>query len=844
MMPKSLFSSITSSVNALTRRHLEWIFRLTTTRPLIVLAVFAAAMLLSSASIMSTRFDSDIFQLFPNRLPALKLMLDTMEWTGSAKEAYFLLEGDKNILPQEAGRLAERLRQAQIDGSPAFKRVTWQVYDENQAAAFKDFITFAVTRPQLFLTPAEVPSLAERFLPAAIDGYLRRLQSELAGQLGGGMTGVATADPLFVRDLILPRIKAGSQALDLDQSSPYFISRDGMVLIMIAEPARSVQDMEFARKLVVVINDVRRGLPLKVSCAGAHISAVLDEAVMKSNILACILSSLVVVLGLFYATYRRLLPTLLIPLILVCGVVLALGVAGLCTGSLHIISFAFMALIIGLGTDYSIHLYDRFHSERAAGADTVSALRSALLDSGHGVYTAAVTTALPFLALYFSDVRALSELGLLVGLGVLFSLYATLFFLPPLLIFMERRFPVSYRAVPAFGLGKLWRFANRRPGAIVIVSALVFAAAAGLTLRITFDGELKNLQPRHSEAFLAQEKIEKHLSLAPKQLLVALEGQDVSRVLEQAAGVARLAERLQQQGKIKAWSSLGRIINSPADQAAVMERMRTEFEGKRPAAGLIAGLDRQGFSREAFDAYLPSLANLNNPAEVSGDEAMAALNASPLKGVLDRHLIKDAAGYHALVYLHYDGNDFDQSAFLAELAVIDPTARASSVDLVSSQLSAAVKRSFMWGFVLGGAVVLFLLVAHFESLSGIFFAMFPVTAGAFAMLGIMAACGMGLNFMNAMVLVTIVGMGSDYGLHVRHSVVSIAPKERGAHFVQAGRAVLLSAITTIAGFGSLALADFPALASIGWATNLGVGFTALFALVTLPAVMAFQTTRR
>jgi len=30
---------------------------------------------------------------------------------------------------------------------------------------------------------------------------------------------------------------------------------------------------------------------------------------------------------------------------------------------------------------------------------------------------------------------------------------------------------------------------------------------------------------------------------------------------------------------------------------------------------------------------------------------------------------------------------------------------------------------------------------------------------------------------------------------------------------------------------------YPALASIGWATNLGVGFTALFALITLPAVM-------
>lgn len=836
------FTKITNFVNDLTRRHLEWIYRLTTTRPLLVLICCACALLLSTASIFSTRFDSDIFQLFPHRQPALKLMLDSMEWTGSAKEAFFLLEGDKKQLPQEAGRLAERLKLARVDGQPAFKRITWQVYDENQAASFRDFIAFAAARPQLFLSSPDVPALAARFESGAIDRYLQRLQSELAGQFGGGMTALATADPLFVRDLILPRIKAGSQALDLDPDSPYFISRDGSVLIMIAEPARTVQDMQFARKLVRAINEARRDSPLKISCAGAHISAVLDEAEMKSNIISCILSSLVVVLGLFYATYRRVLPTLLIPLILGCGVTLALGTAGLFSASIHIISFAFMALIIGLGTDYSIHLYDRFHTERAAGAGTADALRLALVDSGHGVYTAASTTAFPFLALYISDVRALSELGLLVGLGVVFSLYTTLFFLPPLLMLMEKRFPIEYRPIPALGLAWLWRCALRRSKIVIVLSVLSLLVLGWLALGVTFDGELKNLQPRHSEAFLAQEKIEKHLSLAPKQLLVAVEGNDLQRVLERTANVEAVAGRLQQQGQIAAWSSLGRIINSPSDQQIVMERMRAELKGLNPTGQLTAGLERNGFSREPFEQYLKAAAGMIDPVAVSHAEALAGLAASPLKGLLERHLIKDASGYHALLYLHYKDSDFNQTGFLSELAGIDPTARTSSVDLISDQLSAAVKKSFIWGFALGGVVVLFMLVAHFESLAGIFYAMFPVLAGALAMLGIMAASGMGLNFMNAMVLVTIVGMGSDYGLHIRHRIDVTDPLQQEQRFVQSSRAVLLSALTTIAGFGSLALADYPALASIGWATNFGIGFTALFAMLTLPAV--FSLTRK
>lgn len=837
-MPKLCFSSVTNLFYKLTRRHLEWIYRVTTTRPLLVMFCFAFALLLSIASIFSTRFDSDIFQLFPSRQPALKLMLDSMEWTGSAKEAFFLLEGDKKLLPQEAGRLAERLRLAKVDGQPAFKRITWQVYDENQAAAFRDFIAFAVARPQLFLSSSDLPTLTSRFEPVAIDRFLLRLQSELAGQFGGSMTALATADPLYVRDLILPRIKAGSQALDLDPDSPYFISRDGTVLIMIAEPAKTVQDMEFARKLVVAINDARRDSPLKVSCAGAHISAVLDEAAMKSNIISCILSSLVVVLMLFYATYRRWLPTLLIPMILGCGVTLALGVAGLLTGSIHIISFAFMALIIGLGTDYSIHLYDRFHSERVAGLKTPDALRLAIVDSGHGVFTAAFTTAFPFLALYISDVRALSELGLLVGLGVIFSLYTTLFFLPPLLIFMESRYPISYRPIPNLYLGYLWRFATRYSKTVIVLSAASLFVLGIFAFQVKFDGELKNLQPRHSEAFLAQEKIEKHLSLAPKQLLVALEGTDLRQVLERTAKVEGIVGRLQQQGQIAAWSSLGRIINSPTDQQYVMQNMRVQLQDINLTERLMSGLDRNGFSREPFAKYLEAVGKMSNPVTVSSAEALAGLSASPLKGLLDRHLVKDASGYHALVYLHYKGADFDQQSFMTSLAAIDPGARTSSVDLVSDQLSAAVKTSFVQGFALGGLVVLFLLLVHFESFSGVFYAMFPVLAGALAMLGVMAASGMGLNFMNVMVLVTIVGMGSDYGLHIRHRIAATDPLQQEQFFVQASRAVLLSALTTIAGFGSLALADYPALASIGWATNFGIGFVALFAMVTLPAIFS------
>lgn len=832
----TLFTLFNRCINT----HLTWIWRIATQFPHRVLVFSLLLLLPALVSVATLRFEFDIFRLFPAEKGALRLLLDTLEWTGSGQEAYFVLEGEQERLIPAATEFAQKLSALTVDGRPAFTKVTWRSIDPAEAGPFARFIGYAVTRPELFLNPDDVATLPERFSPDGMDRALRRAAGELAGQTGMIARDLIATDPLGLRDLFLPRLNKARQTLDLDPASPYFLSRDGRVLVIIAEPSRPVQDMAFARKLVAGINRARAGSPVAISCAGAHLSAVIDEATMKGNIVACITSSLFVVLGLFFFTYRRVLPTLLIPVIIGYGSLLALGTAGLFLTSVHIISFAFTALIIGLGTDYSIHLYDRFHSERAAGSDTAEALRLAVVDTGHGVCTAAFTTALPFLALTISDVRALFELGLLVGLGVLFSLYATLFFLPPLLIVVERRFPRAlYRRLPGFALGPLWDFCVNRRRLVAGLSLAVTCGLLAVTPRLSFEGELKNLQPRDSEALLTQERIERHLSLSPKTLTVAVEGTDLADVLARGERVDALAERYRRRGELVGWSSLGQVLNGPELQRSVRGAMAQRLAGGDPAGELRRALERNGFAPESFGGALNGLAQYDVPHAGDTKEAVARLGASPLRGILTRHLIERDGTWHLLSHLSYRGEEFHRDRFLEELAALDPAARTTGVDLVSDQLTSSVRRSFGWGFLIGGVLVLFLLLDHFKSLAGILAALLPVLAGVAAMLGLMVITGMRLNFMNAMVFVTILGMGSDYGLHIFHRAGDAGPEQR-ERFIQAARAVLLSALTTIAGFGSLAFTDYGAMSSIGWATNYGIGATALFSLVSLPAFLALR----
>jgi len=826
-------------IHRLTAAHLGWIDRLTRNNPRLVLGCILTAVLLSVISVLTTRFETDIFRLFPADRPALRLLLDSLEWSGGARDAYFLLEGEPQQMALEAERFAARLKGLQVEGKPAFKRIVYRLYDENEARSFIELIAFAAAHPAAFVPPDKAGELARRLQPDAVPGAISQLTEQIAGSIGGFGSQMAIADPLGLRDLILPRLKAGSQALNLDPDSPYLLSRDGRVLIIIAEPVQPMQNMDFARKLVAAINEAREGSAVKISCAGAHISAVIDEAAMKRNIQGCILSSLLVVLGLFYFTYRRLLLTLLIPVNIVVGVLLALGLAGLLLPSIHIISFAFMALIIGLGADYSIHLYDRYHTERASGRSSDEALQLVVLDTGHGLFTTSLTTALPFFVLTISDVRALSELGLLVGLGVLFTLYASIFIVPLALRLTERPERV-YRQLPRFGLGWLWRFSGQQVKKIVVVSTVLILMLATAATRTSFDSELKNLQPRHSEAFHAQELIEAHLNLAPRHLLLAVDELTLEAALARSARIEGFVAETVRKMKGSSWSSLGQALNNTEQQQRIIATL-----GEPLSSALVEKqLLRHGFSLEPFEKYLSQVADGSLNRVVPDKVVLDLLSASPLRGVVERHLVQDKAGWHGLTYLHYQPDQLDLKQFTAELSRLDPKVRLTGMEPVALELLAAVRNSFAIAIVVGGTLVLLLLLAHFKDSIGIFASLGPVAVGIVAMLGTMVLIDMKLNFMNAMVLVTIVGMGSDYGLHIRHQLVQADPAYQQDRFVQVARSVLLSALTTIAGFGSLAFTDYGAMSSMGWATNFGIGFTTLAALVLLPAILQLNAVQR
>ena len=93
-----------------------------------------------------------------------------------------------------------------------------------------------------------------------------------------------------------------------------------------------------------------------------------------------------------------------------------------------------------------------------------------------------------------------------------------------------------------------------------------------------------------------------------------------------------------------------------------------------------------------------------------------------------------------------------------------------------------------------------------------------------------------LNLVNVLIFPAIVGIGIDNAIHVIHRF-----RESGRVreiITETGRALVLTSLTTMIGFGSLMLSRYRGLRSLGFVAAVGMFFCLYSSLVVLPALLA------
>lgn len=140
-----------------------------------------------------------------------------------------------------------------------------------------------------------------------------------------------------------------------------------------------------------------------------------------------------IVLFFFHRTFKGIIIAFLPP---TYAIVLTFGVLGIVQPQLTIISVAIIALLLGLGVDYTIHLMNRFAEEHAI-EDKVERIEKILNFTGRAVLLSTVTTIIGFSSLMISSISPIVTFGFGCAIGILFCFISAIIIVPCLVIILK-----------------------------------------------------------------------------------------------------------------------------------------------------------------------------------------------------------------------------------------------------------------------------------------------------------------------------------------------------------------------------------------------------------------------
>lgn len=131
-----------------------------------------------------------------------------------------------------------------------------------------------------------------------------------------------------------------------------------------------------------------------------------------------------------------------VPIVLVTGWSSALmWVAGI---DLNPLTAVLGALVIAIGTEFTVLLLSRYREERRRGTAHDLAMEEAVTRVGRAITASALTVAAGFGALVASSFPALRDFGIVIVVDVVFALIATVTVVPPLVHWLDRGTPAAW----------------------------------------------------------------------------------------------------------------------------------------------------------------------------------------------------------------------------------------------------------------------------------------------------------------------------------------------------------------------------------------------------------------
>lgn len=739
--------------------------------------------------------------------------------TSELTRTMILLVGARDVAQAAAASRAfeEELRadprvaaglQALEGGPPAgIEEALWTLYHPRRLAFLAD----------------DAAGVAARTTTPALGEAAAHLKRQLALPISSLVSRLAPSDPLLVLRGLFERL-ASARADGIGLEDGRFVTLGAPRAVLFLSTGAPSFDAPVQRPLLAGVQDAFAAVDerfdggLTLAWTGANRFAVRAEETIEADIRRVSIWSIMGIVLLFVLLFRSLRPAGLTILVVGAGFLLATAVCLALFGRIHGVTLAFGAALIGVSMDYTVHFY--CHHALAPHPDGPRRTLAALWP---GLALGAATTVVGFVALIVSTFPGLRELAIFAAFGILGALFATRWFLPALVARESPPTALGHAVAAATDTARR-AMERRRSVPALLLAAVTMLGAVGLP-RVTWNDDIADLN--RLDPALVKEDADVRAAVVryeQSRLVVAI-GADEDAAFEANDRVARALDDAVAAGELGGFRGVGALLPSAAQQREVDAAVRGDPTlWPRMEAALAA----EGFVVEAFRPFRNALL-----APAPPPLRYADLSDTPLAPLVRpfRLELGDGGTIGVTTYLH----DLRDAPAVARR--LDTIAGARLVDVRATLEGAyGAYRSRMTTLLLVGLLAVLALVAlRYRDLRRTIAAALPALVGALGTVGLLGLLEVPLNMLSLVALLMIVSMGVDYG-------VFLAEARDDAHVRSTQLAILVAGLSTVLGFGLLALSDHPALFSIGTTSGVGVVFCLLLA-PTVGALVRPRTPR-
>ncbi|WP_245747500.1 efflux RND transporter permease subunit [Anaerobacillus alkalidiazotrophicus] len=530
---------------------------------------------------------------------------------------------------------------------------------------------------------------------------------------------------------------------------------------------------------------------------GAFIQDIEADRVALDGFLGTFFITILFIIFLIVLSFRRtlLLTSVIYPLIL--GALLTAAFAYLFYGSINVFSMSFALLLVGLGIDFSIHLIARYLEERENGEDVSYSVKNAIQGTGVSITIGAITTSVAFFTFVLAKFKAFEQMGIISGMGIILLCTTMIMIVPALMMIIDSKRPFAKKKKIKFTfLYSFGEIIEKKPS-IFILSILVLLPLLFVNVKNTeVIGDLDKIYPDNIESKKWEAVVKEQFDYNPNTLTFMVENEevlkDVVRKLEKRADVEK--------------------ILSIYEYLPEQQEYKTEVINK-----LMTFLENVGY---------PQIGIFNiNKMEINDLPANLIANFAGKEGRLLVEVIPAVNIYEEAYY-----NEL-------KVAILNASGNTPvSMAAIMNEVIGLVKEDIIKISILCIVIVAIFLLVIFKSIKEMLICVTPVVLTLYVTIGVLPLLNLEINILSIAALPLLIGIGIDSSIHLLHRLKTQKERNIGYALMTTGKAIILSAMTTCIGFGSLIFINHPGMAMLGATVSLGLLICLIITLTVLPSL--------